>query len=311
MFFLYNMFQDQHAISTTGNVSAFDSVQVSRGIFDHLNILNIIYDGDNSFSDNKADSPTEHEVLNVSFDGTTDGGELSKFIAYVDYIAVQRKEKNSDEWITLQKIYKNKSTGEIITNFIIDDTLAQNNTEYIYRFLPFDNNGNEGVSLQQDILSIFNEAYIADANHIYKITNEYQLAMQKNQKSTIYEPYGAKYPFVVYNADTNYYNGSITALLLAETSNGPANNYLDRHAQMQLVSEFNSWLANGEAKILKDFNGNFKIISIINPIANNYYKELGNGLASTSFDFVEIAEMKQKYLDKIGLLNKFEIKNKN
>lgn len=310
MFFLYNMFMDSNAISSTGNNTRVDTIEISNGIFDHLNLLNIISLQNNVFSSEIPDEWNDNTILDATFNGNIDGGSLSKFIGYVDHLEIQRKEKDSNEWITLQKIYKDYETGRIKTNFIMEDTYAKNDTIYTYQIVPIDIYGNVGYAFQQDVLSSFNDAYIADESHIYKITNEYiNSNMQKNQISAVYTPYGAEFPFVAYNAETRYDSGNISAILLAPTSNSKESSFLDRKAQAKLVDEFNCWLSNGRAKILKDFNGKFKIINVINPIPNNYYKELGNGLASTSFDFVEVGKFTQEYLEKLGMIDKFPLNN--
>lgn len=312
MFFLYNMLLDSSAINTTGNNTNIDTIQISNGIFDHLNLLNIISTQTNVFDYETPNEWTENTIMNAVFNGSIDAGSLGDFVGYVDHLEVQRQEVGSNEWITLQKIYKNYETGEIKANFVMQDTYAQNDTLYTYQIVPVDIYGNVGYALQQDILSKFNDAYIADANHIYKITNEYTIgSMQREQASAVYVPYGSKFPFVAYNAVTNYDSGSITAVLLSPTSNSETHSCIDRKAQVKLVEEFNSWLTNGRAKILKDFNGKLKLINVINPVPNSYYKELGNGLASTTFNFVEVGNMTQEYLDKLGMTNKFDLKYKD
>lgn len=305
MFFLYDTLKDQNAMNFTVNSTLVDVVKIANGIFDHLNLIEQIT--------NATTIPTEwtdKTLLNATFNGTIDAGSLSEFIGNIDHLEIQRQEAGTNEWITLQNLYKTQN-GSVPAEFIMYDTYEKNNTLYTYQIVPIDKQGNQGTAIQQDILSIFNDAYIADANHIYRITYEYSLgSMQKNQTNAVYIPYGAKYPTVVYNSVNRYDSGSITAVLLAPTSQSETNSYLDRNAQVKLVEEFNTWLANGKAKILKDFNGNLKVITVINPISNNYYKELGNGLASTSFNFVEVGDFSQKYLDKLGMTNKFNIMTK-
>lgn len=305
MFFLYDTLKDQNAMNFTANSTLVDSIKIANGIFDHLNLLEQIT--------NSTDIPTEwteQTLLNVTFNNTINGGQISDFIGNISRLDIQRKEINSNEWITIQSLYKDNN-GHINTEFTLYDTYEKNNTIYTYQIVPIDSQGNQGTALQRDVLSIFNDAYIADANNIYKITYEYSLgSMQKNQNNAVYTPYGAQYPTVVYNSVNRYDSGSITAVLLAPTSQNQINSYLDRSEQVKLVNEFNLWLTNGKAKILKDFNGNLKVITVINPVSNSYYKELGNGLASTSFNFVEVGDFSQKYLDKLGMTNKFNIMTK-
>lgn len=305
MFFLYDILKDQNAMNFITNSTLVDTVKIANGILDHLNLLEQIT--------NSTTIPTEwtdKTLLNATFNGTLDAGSLSEFIGNIDHLEIQRRESGSNEWISLQSLYKTQN-GSVPAEFTMYDNYEKNNTLYTYQIVPVDAQGNQGTALQQDVLSIFNDAYIADANHIYKITYEYGFgSMQKNQANAVYTPYGAQYPTVVYNSVNKYDSGSITAVLLAKSSENMVTSYLDRGAQVKLVNEFNSWLTNGKAKILKDFNGNLKVITIINAVSNSYYKELGNGLASTSFNFVEVGDFSQKYLDKLGMTNKFNIEIK-
>lgn len=197
--------------------------------------------------------------------------------------------------------------SDIITNFTLYDTFGQNGKNYIYQLVPYDSNGDKGHALQQEVLSMFNKAYIADATHIYNITNEYTFgSASTNQVSSFYTPIGSKYPLVEYNALTSYHSASVTAVLLAPTSNAR----LDRLAQTKLRDEFNSWLTNRQPKIMKDFNGNFRVVAVVDAVSNNYYKELANGLASTSFNVVEIGDFSQDYLNSLNLLNHFPLYTK-
>lgn len=308
MFFLYDMFSDENSVSSSGNQILVSVVKIANGIFDHLNLLDKIDISTNVFDKTIPTEWTNNTLMDANFNGTTNAGNINNIIANVDHLDIQRREDGSSEWITLQQIFKDYTTDTIKTNFIMQDTYERNGVVYYYRIVPVDKNGDVGYAIQQDVLSIFNDAYIADANHIYKITYEYTKTNQMNQVSTIYTPYGSKYPYVAYNAETQYNSGNITAVLLAPTSNSKTSSYIDRKAQAKLVDEFNAWLANGKAKILKDFNGDLKIGTVTDAIPNSYYKELGNGLASTSFNFVETGEFTQKYIDNLGLKNKFNLK---
>ena len=311
MFFLYDMFQDSNALNPTGNDLSINTLRISNGIFDQLNILNIISTGTNVFDTTQPTEWTENTLINATFNGSLDGGSISDFIGYVDRLEIQRQEEGSNEWITLQTIYKNQQTGEINATFRMEDNYGKYATKYLYQIVPVDSQGNVGTALQQDVLSIFNNAYIVDATHIYPLTNEYEIGSpQTNQQSAVYMPYGSKYPFVAFNAETKYDSGSITAVLLAPTSNSASSSSIDRPAQVKLVKEFNDWLTNGRAKIWKDFNGNFKVITVTDAVTNDYYKELGNGIASTTFNYTEVGDFSQKYLDRLGLTNGFILENK-
>ena len=306
MFFLYDMVQDSNALNATGNNFQINTVTISNGVFDQLNIINYISLATNLFDTSQPEEWTENTILNATFNQSIDGGSIGDFISAVNSLEVQRQEEGSNEWITLQTIYKNQQTGEINASFTMNDTFARNDTKYTYQIVPVDSLGNVGSALQKEVVSRFNNAYIVDANNVYSLTNEYTIeGAQTNQQSTIYTPYGSQYPFVAFNAQTKYDSGSITAVLLAPTSQSTTSSCIDRMAQVKLVKQFNDWLTNGRAKIFKDFNGNLKVISVTDAVTNDYYKELGNGIASTTFNYIEVGDFSQQYLTQLGLVNNF------
>lgn len=201
-------------------------------------------------------------------------------------IVIQRQEENSSIWVDIATIENTNG------RFIINDYFNRNNVFYTYRFVPYDLQNNIGTPQTASVVSKFNGSYICDSNHIYDITSQWTIGSKSlQQKSAIYEPIGSEMPFVAYNAKTKYYSGSYTAVLLADTSNQETTSYLDRNAQSALVDEFNNWLVNKQEKVIKDFNGNARYIAITDAISNEYYQELGNGLASTTFNFVEIKKL--------------------
>lgn len=311
MFFLYDMFYDVNALNPVGHNFLFDTIKISNGVFTQLSLLSEITSGTNVFDTTQPTEWDEYTLLNPTFNNSIEGGSISDFIGYVDKIEIQRQEEGQNEWITLYTIYKNQQTGQINANFRMEDTSAKNNTKYLYQVVPVDAQGNVGTALSQEVLSIFNNSYIVDGTHTYLLTNEYEIGnAQTNQQSTMYTPYGSKYPFIAFNAQTKYDSGSLTAILLSPTSQSEVSSYIDRDAQVKLKEEFNNWLTNGRAKIWKDFNGNFKIIAITDAVSNEYYKELGNGIASTTFNFVEIADFTQQYLDRLGISNSFLFESK-
>lgn len=314
MFFLYDMFHDKHSISTTGNIMSYNGVIIENGIFDHLNIENRIEISSQPmvFDDTQPNVWSADTVINIAFNHTVNAGDIGDLIGYVDHLEIRRKEgtaNSPNEWITLQEITKDETTGNLNANFTMYDNFGKNNTIYTYQIIPIDNLGNAGTTMQgSEVLSRFDEIYILDAEEQFKITYANHIDNAEFvQKSAVYEPYGAEFPFVAYNAKTKYTTTTITAILIASSNENGISGYLDRDAQTRLVDKFNRWLVNGKAKILKDFNGNLRIGTIINPISNSYYGELGNGLASTTFQFIEVGEMTQANLERLGMTNKFLI----
>lgn len=319
MFFGYDFMMDSNSLSNTATNSIINGIQVENGIIEHLNLMNLINTASGVFDTAIPTTWTNDTILNCSFNNTLDGGSVSDIIGNINSLEIQRQQLSYDinnntwiqsgEWITLQTIYKNPVTQELKGSFTMYDPFAQNGAMYVYQIVPIDAEGNVGTSLQQQVLSYFGKAFICDANNIYDITNEYTLNFSTNQKSAVYEPYGSKYPFVAYNAVTKYKSGTIetTPIINANKMNG----HIDRLAQVAFLNEFNSWLTNGRAKILKDFNGNVILITINESPSSSYFKELGNGIASLSINWVEVGAINQQYLSQLGMVENFNLQYKN
>ena len=216
-------------------------------------------------------------------------------------LSFQFKEETSVEWVEFCRIIPLSSYKNDDIQFALP--MCGNNRVYNFRMVAQTASGNV-VTAEATALSSFAKSYICDMNTIYDITPEFSLgSVNLVTQTASYAPYGAELPIVTKNAKPKYRQGSTTAILLADTSNSPQSAYLDRFAQNKLVEEFNNWLANGRTKILKDINGYLAIIFISESISNEYYKELGSGLASTSFSWMENGKFTQEYWNKLGLFN--------
>lgn len=212
-------------------------------------------------------------------------------------MAIQRRAKGDTLWITLQSLQTVPSGVEM------DDRYATAGVVYEYRIVLYNAVSAPIAIYAGEILSTFYDAYICDSTNAFKLTNAWTVASAKaNKPSAVYEPYGAKYPTVAYNATTNYDSATTSAILLAPSSTISAK--LDVFAQTKLIQAFRQWLTNGQAKILKDFNGGCKIIAVTG-VQISYNAEMYNALATVSFDWVEVGEFAQKSMESLGLVNRF------
>lgn len=165
-----------------------------------------------------------------------------------------------------------------------------------------------GVSTVQSVqvLSQFCKSYIADGDKGYELYEEWGVDnFQRNQKTAIYEPYGAKYPFIAYNAVTNYDSGSDTAIYRAPTNVGQQ--YLDSVAQAQYTKQLRDFLTNRKVKVRKTESGDIALVATLNAVPNTYSKEMGNTLATTQFEWVEVGDFTDEDFKKLGITNSFTL----
>jgi hypothetical protein len=297
MFLGYNFLSDDSSLLKTTTSEDIIEITISNGIYDHMNFLSDI----ETFS-TTIPSWESNTILNCNFNDNLFAGNVSEIITNLQKIVVRKKEINDTEWLNLIEIDISLPNSNVY--FTMIDTYNKNNTLYEYQILPINNDGIIGSVQSNEIYSCFNHSYICDAYNSYMVKNELEYSNFDNSlESGIYKPFGSKYPVVVNNSDISFEKGTLTALLLSSSTRYS----IDRINEIKLRKEFNVFLSNKRAKILKDLNGNLWVIMITSPISNNFYKELGNGIASTTFDWVEIGNLTNTYLDKLGMTYQFPL----
>lgn len=297
---LRNFYSTNAGLFTSYSVEVFatmtDGLEISKEI---TGILCEYQIADETSSLLKVSNECKSGLINILVD-------LSSVSSAYEHISISYKEKGEIEWITIQNV----SSSEMGDNkqLTFDFSYCGNNRIYDFKLDVYATNGTILIEETKTVLSQFNNNYICDNNLIYDITNENKInSAQLTSKNSFYEPYASKYPMISRNAITEYREGQTTAVLLAKTSLSMIDANIDRFAQVKLVREFNNWLSNGRAKIIKDFNGDLIFVAVVDAVTNDYYKELGNGIASTSFSWKEIGDFNNKDFNKLGMINNFNI----
>lgn len=224
---------------------------------------------------------------------------LDTLSSNVEKVEIQRQEQGATLWNTLCTISNNNfAYGQ----FTFTDRLAGCNRIYLYRLAIITFSGSATYSDTAEVLSQFTNAYICNGNQSFKLTNSWtESDSSRVYKTGVYEPYVSKFPIVVNNAVLGYDMGTTSAVVLA--ANTEQNRRIDRFAEVNLAKQFADFLTDRKPKILKDFNGNLRIIAIRSNVSRSYVRELGNGICSTSFSWVEISDFSQPNVANIGLFD--------
>lgn len=231
------------------------------------------------------------------------GGQSGKFAVLPKYMYIRKKNITSgeSEYITLFELL----TFDYSDSYLFYDYSSKNNTLYEYEIVFTKPSGTIQVEAVQ-VLSQFCKSYIADGNTAYELYEEWGVDnFQRNQKTAIYEPYGSKYPFVAYNSITNYDSGSDTAIYRAPTNVGQQ--YLDSIAQAKYNKQLRDFLTNRKVKVRKTESGDIALVATLNAVPNTYYKEMGNTLATTQFEWVEVGDFTDEDFKKLGITNGFTL----
>lgn len=201
--------------------------------------------------------------------------------------SLQLREVGEDKWAT----FCGSTSGFDAQSFNPEAQLSipycRNNTTYKFRLVLYSSEGTVDKVYINEVESSFSKSYICDTTEIYDITKEWSVdSYSVANENAVFEPFNSKYPTVVKDLSKLFRQGQYTAVLLSTISQN-----IDRSAQVVLKSKFEHWLSDGNAKIIKTLNGDLFLVYITNAIASGYYRQLANGIASSSFSWMECGHL--------------------
>ena len=123
-----------------------------------------------------------------------------------------------------------------------------------------------------------------------------------NVNGGMYVPIGSQFPVPVFNANTKYENGSMTADILGATFG--QDNIVDQNTILEYMDKCTEFINNKKPKILKDWFGK---IRVVNTSVDNGYSvnsNLQTGQNTIQFSWVETGTWNdQASLYENGLVN--------
>lgn len=279
----YNFLADGNAADPyPTNVSSITSTKIQNGIYHDLFLTK---DVESAYSTTVPTVWDFNTILLANFNGTLSAGNIGETLQNLDSIRVKRRPKGEFEWITLKE-YKITSAGDISFSFV--DSLGKNNTIYEYAWVPVMQNGTEGSYAITEVLSKFNGVYICDLDNIYKCLADVSYGeTSRVQQIGVFEPYGRKYPVYVANGMQNYETGSMSNRIVGSYLSTSVWDRQEMVGERELLFDF---LTNKKAKIIKDYNGNFWLVVIVDNPTVSYDPNYGNGIMMSNFSWSEVGD---------------------
>ena len=285
----YNLSSDINSMDSVPTVvNGINFIKIENAIYDHFDITS---DTSLTYSES-IPSWTYYTELDCNFEKNISGGNVTFTLDQITSVKVKRRKKGTFDWITLKEIPI--STYEELT-FVTKDYLAPSIEDFEYAIVPT-LNGVEGNYIANSIFSKFNGVFITDGESTYKLYSGVTFSNQSRSNETgVLNPIGSKYPIVISNSSMNYNSGTTQGKILGK--NYDETRVLNRIDISNQTRDFINFLKNGKSKILKDWNGNIYMVSIIGDISNT--SDLVSGISTISFNWVE----QGKYDVQIDLYN--------
>lgn len=196
----------------------------------------------------------QNTVINASFNGNLNGGNVDFLVENVDAMQILRREHGQESWIALVEFPINTIDDFNITYV---DRYAENKTNVEYALVPIISGARGVMTVTEPIYSEFDGLLIGDKEKAYRAYLYQFYNTTRNQSVTPVVPLYGKYPFIVRTAQTNYTTGSLSATFVVIENNEI--NYDDK-ANVQHNEEIIDFLINGKPKLLKFDDGRSWIV---------------------------------------------------
>lgn len=202
-----------------------------------------------------------------------------------EYFNIQYKEVNKNDWLTL--ISSTDVSRLSLAILEIPFLYGGNNKVYDFRIIFYNSSGVEISHISARTVSCFNGSFILDASNSYNIKPEWEInSYSTSNPMAVYSPFNSTYPTAAKNSIQEHKTSQYTAILLNNNETD-----FDRNAQVALKKNFENWMSNGQVKLIKTTNGDVLVVYVDQAISSSYFKELANGIASSSFNWVECGDI--------------------
>lgn len=236
---------------------SINSITLLDGIVDVMHAEQALIPDASTWDGSIPDDWGWNTVLDAKFNGTLNAGSIEADVNTTSEIRIKRRVKGTFRWYTMYI-----QPVEDLNSFTFEwyDKTAASNVTYEYAYVPVIN-GSEGSISTAEILSSFNDYFLVGLDRTYHLIVEAENQITYNQETGMQTTIGRKYPYFIKNGNVGYYSGSLRVVAVGEE-----NCEFDWENGELYRKEFDQFLTDGEAKILKDWQGNNWLVFIVDAI---------------------------------------------
>jgi hypothetical protein len=288
LFLNLDFYGDLTAYNTQIEISNINDVQISNSKIDEIRVDEEIL----SYTNSNKSSWDYNTILLAPFNNETqlEAGNIvpSDSAMPIEYIRFKKRLLSSLSWMIIEDVPFNPSNRL----YSIIDRLCQSTEEYEYSVTSL-TSGIQGKENTVQILCDFEGVWLVDK--IQGVQFNYNLEysdIESVTKVATFEPLQSQYPYTQTTA-TDYHKSSIGATIIsADTLNGNVTNNRQMNIKQErlLRESIFTFLKNRKPKILKDGNGRYYLIQILNSPRETPMNELQGAIAGVKFDWIEIGD---------------------
>ena len=223
-------------------------------------------------------------MLNCNFNNNVNGGNVNIVLSQLSSIKIKSKKKGTYVWNTLKEIPVSTLTD---LSFSFQDFTPPCGIDIEYAIVPVLIGNIEGDYIINELDDIvWDKIFVCDKDNIFSL---YASATYNDLTDNVeigqLQPIGSKYPILIRNSNIDYESGGISAQLFDDSFE--TTRVINSKAIVDKRNAWNTFIKNGKAKIIKDWNGNIWLARVNASTTSSFMQQGGNEINTVSFSFVE------------------------
>lgn len=246
-----------------------------------------------------------YTIMRADFDANLRAGNVDWLLSSVNRIKVKRRKVGvGEQWITL---FIQPIETEYDLSFYYRDYYCPSGYQFEYAMVPCVNE-DEQTYFTTIVKTYFDGIFISDKDKTMKLYSNYLIgASADNILLGQLQPYNQVYPTIIKNPNVLYRTITIQGDVLGFNEETCQTFELTQETRPIIVDQKREWdkfLCNGKAKVIKDWNGNILVGKITTAPSYVYDQTSGNSKPTMTFGATEVGEYdSQWYMYNHGLID--------
>ena len=246
-----------------------------------------------------------YTIMRANFDNNLRAGNVDWLLTSVNKIKIKRRKVGAgEEYITL---FVQPIETEYDLSFYYRDYYVPSGGQYEYAMVPCANE-DEQMYFTTIVKTYFDGVFISDGDKTMKLYGNFLInSSNDNMLLGALQPYNQRYPIIIQNPNVLYRTATIQGDVLGFNSDNCNVFELTQETRPIIVNQKQEWdafLCNGKAKIVKDWNGNIMLARVTTAPSYTYEQASGSSKPTITFGITEVGEYdNQWYMYHHGLID--------
>ena len=232
-----------------------------------------------------------YTIMRADFNNNLRAGNVDWLLGSINRIKVKRRKVGAGEqYITL---YVQDIDDVYDLSFYYRDYYVPSGYQYEYAMCPCINDDEQSY-FTTIVKTYFDGLFVSDKDKTMKLYSNYLIGQSnENMLLGMLQPYGQVYPVIIKNPNVQYRTVSLQGDVLGLNDNTCSTFDLTQERRPMIVDQKREWdnfLCNGKAKIIKDWNGNIILAKVTTAPSYMYSQTSGNSKPTMTFGVTEVGE---------------------